>query len=75
MVIVPTAAILGFRSVDCVSMNRAIGKQVLRSDRTINVVDRSATQRSEREAISDHATVIYRTILIGDDRALGGVQQ
>ena len=39
------------------------GALPLTSDRTINVVDRSAIQRSDRGAISDNATVIYRTIL------------
>ncbi len=33
------------------------------TDRTINVVDRSAIQRSDRGAISDNTTVIYRTIV------------
>ena len=36
---------------------------LLGSDRTTNVVDRFAIERSDRGAISDKATVIHRTIL------------
>ncbi len=35
------------------------------TDRAIKVVDRSAIQRSDRGAISDNTTVIYRTIVTG----------